>query len=74
MAKCFVALHNDSVARPSACVERQKNFVAKSVVYCTATFVLRYEGQSERIFSFIDFSEIVQYFSACNIAKYCTLA
>ena len=27
----------------------------------------------ERIFSFIGFSEIVQYLSACNIAKYCTL-
>ena len=71
--KVFVTLHNDSVARPTAYVARQ-NFLSQSLSHHTATFVFIYEGWSERIFSFIGFSEIVQYLRAYNIAKYCTLS
>ena len=46
----------------------------KICLHHTATFILTHEGQSERIFSSIGFPEIVEYLSACNAAKYCTLA
>ena len=36
--------------------------------------LLRRRLSSERIFSFIGLSEIVQYLSTCNVAKYCTFA
>ena len=51
---------------------RQKLFVAKSVV--SYFDVHPYVSKSERIVSFIGFHETVQRLSACNIAKYCTLA
>ena len=68
MAKTFVALHSNSVARPSAYVVLQV-ICHKFCRIILPTFILTYEGQSERIFSFIGFPEIVQYLSTGNIAQ-----
>ena len=75
MAKIFfLSLYTLILSRDHPHLSPDKSFLSQNLSYHTATFILKNEGQSERIFSIIGLSEIVQYLSACNIAKYCTLA
>ena len=63
MAKNLLSRYKMILSRDHQHMLHEKNFLSQNLSHYTATFVLRYAGYSERLFSFIGFSK------SCNICK-----